>query len=89
MARQCVAGQAGHKGPHVIRTRLAGGSAVRDDVPMADKPGYCISQRVHDRWLTRLNRRSDDPGYLDDAPGDADGLGAWGRPARRPERQAP
>jgi len=35
-------------------------------VTVAGKPGYRISRAVHDRWLTRLNRRTADPGYLDD-----------------------
>jgi hypothetical protein len=33
---------------------------------VADKPAYRISQRVHERWLARRARRTDDPGYLDE-----------------------
>jgi hypothetical protein len=33
---------------------------------VGDKAGYQISRKVHDRWLTRLNRNTAVPGYLDE-----------------------
>ena len=39
---------------------------IRDDVFVGDKVGYQISRKVHDRWLTRLNRHTAAPGYLEE-----------------------
>jgi hypothetical protein len=36
------------------------------DGSMAKEHRYRISRAVHERWLTRLNRRTGDPGYLDE-----------------------
>jgi len=34
--------------------------------PVAEEIRYRLSQAVHERWLTPLNRRTGEPGYLDE-----------------------